>query len=109
MLPLGNSISSSYIVDQSSNFGDDPPDPINFPLGFPTAGLSGVGIYGASYGNAAGLFKNLGYLAYGIDGIDNGGIAGLVDDYQEGLIDPTTQQSNPTVPSPGGLAESKSN
>src|SRR5262249_17217856 len=46
---------------------------------------SGEGIYGASYYAAAGIYKNLGYLPHGYDGVDNGGIVGLVDDLAEGV------------------------
>ena len=38
----------------------------------------------------------------GSDGVDNGGVAGLIDDYMEGLIDPSTGNSDPLVPPPGG-------
>ncbi len=94
MLPLGNSVSSSYIVDQSSNFGDDPPDPLNFPGGFPLLGLSGAGIFGASYGNAAGLFKNLpGIQPAGFDGVDNNQ-NNLVDEITEGAWNATLVRTN---------------
>ncbi len=44
----------------------------------------GKGIFGASYFAAAGLYKNLGYLPIGYDGIDNDG-NGLVDEWNEGV------------------------
>jgi len=44
----------------------------------------GLGIYGASYGMAAGLYKNLGYLSTGFDGVDNNG-NGLIDEWAEGV------------------------
>ena len=44
----------------------------------------GQGIYGASYGVAAGLYKNLGYLPAGYDGVDNNG-DGIIDDWTEGV------------------------
>ena len=44
----------------------------------------GTGIYGASYFAAAGLYKNLGYLPIGYDGIDNDG-NGLIDEWSEGV------------------------
>ncbi len=96
MLPLGNSISSAYIANQSSNFGDDPPDPLNFPGGFPLLGLSGAGIFGASYGNAAGLFKNLpGVVPAGFDGVDNNQ-NNLVDEIAEGAWNVTLVKANHT-------------
>ena len=44
----------------------------------------GTGIFGASYPVAAGIYKNLGYLPAGYDGIDNDG-DGLIDDMGEGV------------------------
>jgi len=44
----------------------------------------GLGIYGASYHAAAGVYKNLGYLPTGFDGVDNDG-DGLVDEWNEGI------------------------
>lgn len=43
----------------------------------------GQGIFGASYGVAAGLYKNLGYAPAGYDGVDNDG-DGRVDNWSEG-------------------------
>ncbi len=57
----------------------------------PELGATGSGIYGASYAAAAGLYKNLGYGPEGYDMIDNNG-DGLVDDYQEGLINANQAQ-----------------
>ena len=56
--------------------------------------------FGASYFAAAGLYKNLGYLPTGYDGIDNDG-NGLVDDWAEGVNSPpgyTTSPPSPTNP-----------
>ena len=65
--------------------------PLGIPSGQPTQLASvtttpvtrptGTGIYGASYYAAAGIYKNLGYLPQGYDGVDNGGVLGLVDDW----------------------------
>jgi type II secretory pathway pseudopilin PulG len=44
----------------------------------------GVGIYGASYTAAVGLYKNLGYLPRGLDGVDNNN-NGLIDEWGEGV------------------------
>ena len=44
----------------------------------------GQGIYGASYHVAAGLYKNLGYLPTGYDGVDNNG-NGRIDEWAEGV------------------------
>jgi len=52
--------------------------PIN--PGYPT----GSGIYGASYYAAAAIYKNLGYLPQGYDGVDNNA-NGLVDEVAEGV------------------------
>jgi prepilin-type N-terminal cleavage/methylation domain-containing protein len=70
---------------------------------YPTLGLTGTGIWGASYAAAAGIYKNLGYLPLGFDGADNDG-DGYIDNYQEGLIDPVTKAVNPQVPSPDNPA-----
>ena len=57
----------------------------------------GTGIYGTSYTAAAGIYKNLGYLPAGYDGVDND-TDGLVDEYSEGIgTDPQVQ--DPTDPS----------
>jgi prepilin-type N-terminal cleavage/methylation domain-containing protein len=71
ILPMGNSIPLPY--------GDNN---LNNP--------AGTGVYGASYPIAAGIYKNLSiggisYQPQGYDGIDNGGVVGLVDDFLEGV------------------------
>jgi hypothetical protein len=76
VLPLGNNI---------QGFGSLPLYPYS-PLG--------TGIYGASYPAAAGIYKNLGYLPQGYDGIDNDG-NGLVDEMAEGA--PSGTAANTTV------------
>src|SRR5271166_992974 len=72
MLPIGNSVAG----------------PLNASVpGYGAGNMSntlGTGIYGASYFAAAGLYKNLGYLPTGYDGIDNDG-NGLVDEWNEGV------------------------
>jgi hypothetical protein len=73
ILPLGNSVLHNY----PSSLGD-----YNANFSTPT----GTGIFGASYYAAAGIYKNLGYLPQGYDGVDNGGVLGLVDDWDEGVI-----------------------
>jgi len=75
MLPIGNSVAG--------------PLNVTLPLiaGYGAGNMSntvGTGIYGASYFAAAGLYKNLGYLPTGYDGIDNDG-NGLVDEWAEGV------------------------
>jgi prepilin-type N-terminal cleavage/methylation domain-containing protein len=45
---------------------------------------AGLGIYGASYQVAAGLYKNLGYWPTGFDGVDNNS-NGRVDEWAEGV------------------------
>jgi hypothetical protein len=54
---------------------------------------AGDGIYGAAYPVAAGIYKSLGYLPQGYDGVDNDQ-NGTVDDAAEGLL------GDPPVPSP---------
>src|SRR5271157_3025239 len=57
------------------------------PAGYGVGNLAqpmGTGIFGASYFAAAGLYKNLGYLPTGYDGIDNDG-NGYIDDWAEGV------------------------
>lgn len=79
--------STGYPLNFSAN-----PYPINgasaaqqhvLPLGAGASG-PGLGIYGASYGVAAGMYKNLGYLPAGYDGVDNNG-DGLIDNWAEGV------------------------
>jgi type II secretory pathway pseudopilin PulG len=55
---------------------------------------TGEGIYGASYYTAAGIYKNLGYLPQGCDGVDNNA-NGLVDEAAEGA--PTGTPAATTV------------
>jgi hypothetical protein len=44
----------------------------------------GTGIFGASYAAAAGIYKNLGFLPTGYDGVDNNR-NGLIDELREGI------------------------
>ncbi len=56
----------------------------------------GQGIYGASYQVAAGIYKNLGYLPAGFDGVDNNG-NGRIDEWSEGVtagVNDSLVQSN---------------
>jgi prepilin-type N-terminal cleavage/methylation domain-containing protein len=77
ILPLGNSIAATGSI---------------LPLGAGNLfNPAGTGIYGASYPAAAGLYKNLGYLPQGYDGVDNNGNF-LIDELAEGI------GSNPYVP-----------
>ena len=46
---------------------------------------AGTGIYGASYPAAAGIYKNLGYLPTGYDGVNNGRQRRPIDDWHEGV------------------------
>jgi hypothetical protein len=73
ILPLGNDLQNN----PPNSFGDDVTT--NPPLGF-----SGSGIFGASYPIAAAIYKSLGYMPTGYDGVDNNG-DGLVDDWFEGV------------------------
>ena len=58
---------------------------ITLPNGNP-APDPGIGIYGASYSAAGGIYKNLGYSSLGYDGRDNNG-NGLVDELLEGTTE----------------------
>jgi prepilin-type N-terminal cleavage/methylation domain-containing protein len=67
------------------------PYPYVLPLGQgdDTLNPAGTGVYGASYTAAAGIYKNLGYLPQGYDGVDNSPAgsagAGLIDEWGEGV------------------------
>ena len=82
--PVGSTGTGPYILPLgvwNNGLGD--------PL-LPQLGTTGTGVYGASYTAAAGIYKNItaggiSYLPQGYDGIDNGGVAGLVDDIGEGI------------------------
>jgi prepilin-type N-terminal cleavage/methylation domain-containing protein len=56
-----------------------------------------IGIFGATWQAAGGIYKNLGYLPQGYDGADNNN-DGFVDDYNEGVGNNTTI-SDPDNPS----------
>ena len=67
VLPLGNTIVNGPSLSTSggSPYGDG-------NLTNPTLGFTGLGIFGASYPSAAGLFKNLpGVQPFGYDSVDN--------------------------------------
>ena len=64
ILPLGNSIAANTVPPQGDGNIYNP---------------AGTGIYGASYAAAAGIYKNLGYLPQGYDGVDNNQ-NGMIDD-----------------------------
>ncbi|MGP0068121.1 MAG: type II secretion system protein [Isosphaeraceae bacterium] len=78
VLPLGNSVAA--------------------PLGSGNVfNQAGTGIFGASYPAAAGLYKNIGYLPTGYDGVDNDG-NGYVDDWKEGVGRPSNNwQADATI------------
>ncbi len=76
VLPLGNSL--------TNNPGGTPASYGDGGATFPSLGNAGAGIYGAAYEVAAGLYKNLGYLPTGYDGIDNDQ-DGFVDNWGEGV------------------------
>jgi prepilin-type N-terminal cleavage/methylation domain-containing protein len=60
------------------------------PPGYPFS-PQGTGIFGASYPAAAGIYKNLGYLQIGYDGVDNNG-NGLIDEWGEGVTNANQAQ-----------------
>jgi prepilin-type N-terminal cleavage/methylation domain-containing protein len=78
--------------------------PYVLPLGLgdgdpllPQYGTTGTGVYGASYPAAGGIYKNLGYLPTGYDGVDNDG-NGMVDDYNEGVCHaPNWKTQDPAI------------
>ncbi len=88
VLPLGNSLPGPA----PSGYGDGNSTS-------PTLGQAGSGIYGTAYEVAAGLYRGLGYLQTGCDGVDND-VDGFVDNYTEGLTDPNTGTVEPKVPAP---------
>ncbi len=58
---------------------------------------AGSGVFGASYTAAAGLYKNLGFLPAGYDGVDNDQ-DGLIDNWNEGVSPPPSFSTpDPTV------------
>jgi prepilin-type N-terminal cleavage/methylation domain-containing protein len=68
------------------------PPPAALPMGAPIDTALGltvgyVGMNGASFTAAAGLYKNAGYRPVGYDGVDNDG-NGLIDDLNDGKGDP---------------------
>jgi prepilin-type N-terminal cleavage/methylation domain-containing protein len=71
ILPLGQGIATS-------SYGDG-------GLTYPTLGPAGTGVYGASYSAAAGVYKGLGYLPAGYDGVDNDQ-DGNIDNWNEGVV-----------------------
>ena len=85
-LPMGHMVANS----PPQSFGDG-------GVTFPNLGLTGSGIYGASYNAAAGIYRNLGYGPMGYDGVDNSPPgtpgAGLIDEWQEGMIGLNVQQA----------------
>ncbi|HKM52651.1 MAG TPA: prepilin-type N-terminal cleavage/methylation domain-containing protein [Isosphaeraceae bacterium] len=82
MLPLGNGVVGGQPLQYGANNLSQP---------------MGTGIYGASYSAAAGIYKNLGYLPAGYDGIDNDG-NGYIDDWNEGInVPPSYTTPNTAV------------
>jgi len=86
-LPLGNAIQTP--ASAANSYGDD--NTTN-----PNLGLTGTGIFGASYPAAAGIYKNLGVQPIGYDGVDNNG-NGLIDEVLEWAPTPAQQQAIVTL------------
>ena len=96
VLPLGNSIPTAT-GNSPNTYGDFNVNG-NGSWTYPELGLSGAGIYGASYPIAAGLFKNmLNVQPPGYDGVDNTVPPnGLIDEIGEGQWNLTALKSNHT-------------
>ncbi len=86
ILPLGHMVQGPRRADgvSASGYGDGSLNGAFFISSNPQLGLTGRGIYGASYAAAAGVYKNLGYLPQGYDMVDNNG-NGLIDEWAEGV------------------------
>jgi prepilin-type N-terminal cleavage/methylation domain-containing protein len=85
---LVNSPHWSFVLPLGNALLWDPPTPSlgafvpgAMPISYSPAG---IGIYGASYVAAAGIYKNLGYLPKGYNGVDDNG-NGFVDEWSEGI------------------------
>ncbi|WP_165249175.1 type II secretion system protein [Paludisphaera soli] len=86
ILPLGHAVQGPRNGAGAwvPGYGDGNLDNGVFYSSNPQLGLTGRGIYGASYAVAAGIYKNLGYLPAGYDLVDNNG-NGLIDEWGEGV------------------------
>ena len=103
----GSFVYTYYATPTQVSFGTFPSSPYypigTYPtiVGVPFTDFNGVtttvpiqpraeGIYGASYGAAAGIYKNLGLNSKGYDGIDNNndtaGFGENVDEWEEGIL-----------------------
>lgn len=88
-------LTSNYPLNFAANRFGSNGDDTDFwlPLGWAAGTVNQVeGIYGASYYAAAGIYKNLGYLPAGYDGVDNNA-NGLVDEVAEGAPTTAAQQA----------------
>jgi type II secretory pathway pseudopilin PulG len=99
MLPLGNAVVNGPNQGSLTGpYGDSNISNGAFVSTNPLLGLSGSGIYGASYPIAAGLFKNLpGVQPAGFDGVDSSVPPNsLVDEIGEGQWNLVTLKTNHT-------------
>ena len=95
---MGNSVIDSRVSGGGANYGDwfEPATGLAFPQTTPTWGFTGAGIFGASYPNAAALFKNMpGVQPNGFDGVDDNG-NNLIDEIGEGNWNLSTLKVNHT-------------
>jgi prepilin-type N-terminal cleavage/methylation domain-containing protein len=95
MLPIGNSVVNN---PTGGSYGDSNIVNSSFVSTNPLLGLSGSGIFGASYPIAAGLFKNMpGVQPNGFDGVDSSNPPNtLIDEIGEGQWDLATFTRNHT-------------
>jgi len=105
ILPIGHMVQGPLIAPTLVGLPGGPGDSFANPntgylvSTYPTLGYTGSGIFGASYTAAAGIYKNLGYLPAGYDGVDNSVPPnGLIDEWSEGI------GNDPMVPSPDNPA-----
>ncbi len=89
--PLG---SGNFLIPLGAATTGTAPGQPNLAIAAPGDPNQAIGIFGATWQAAAGIYKNLGYLPQGYDGVDNAPSDGFVDDLNEGI------GANPSVADP---------